>query len=313
MLVPIDMLTLRPNTAKAWILLRELRAPFFTASLVPAAFGIALARWRTGAVDPVLAWLTLLGVLAVHAGANTANDYFDHRSGNDEVNTRYLRPFTGGSRLIQEGLLAPREVLALSLACFLAGGVAAAIIVWIVGWPVLIPAALGIFGGYAYTAPPLKLGYRGWGEPTIALAFGLLPVAGAYYVQTRALDAAVLLAALPLALLVTAILFVNRFPDYLADKLVDKRHWVVRLGPRAARLPYAILMTAWAPALVAGVFVQAIPPASLLALLALFPCAAAIGIVWRHCENEPRLAPASLLTAVSHLLAGLLMILALFL
>lgn len=307
------MRVLRPGADKVWLLFRELRAPFFTASLVPAALGIALAHWRTGTVDLPLAWLTMLGVLAIHAGANTANDYFDHRSGNDEVNTRYIRPFTGGSRLIQEGLLAPREVLVLSLACFLAGMVVAAFIVWRTGWPVILPAALGALCGYAYTAPPLKLGYRGWGEPAIALAFGLLPVAGAYYVQTRNLDASVLLAALPVTLLVTAILFVNQFPDYLADKLVDKRHWVVRLGPRAARLPYAMLMLGWAPALAAGVITGALPPASLFALLALLPCAIALVIVWRHFDDESRLAPASLLTVLSHLLVGLVTVTALFL
>lgn len=307
------MRVLPPGTAKAWLLLRELRAPFFTASLVPAALGIALAHWRTGTVDPTLAWLTVAGVLAIHAGANTANDYFDHQSGNDEVNTRYIRPFTGGSRLIQEGLLAPKEVLVLSLACFLAGLVAAAFVVWRAGWPVLLPAALGALCGYAYTAPPLKLGYRGWGEPAIALAFGLLPVAGAYYVQTRNLDASVLLAALPVTLLVTAILFVNQFPDHLADKLVDKRHWVVRLGPRAARLPYAMLMLGWAPILAAAVAAGALPTASLFALLTLLPCTIALVIVWRNYDNEPRLAPASALTVLSHLLVGVVMVLALFL
>ncbi len=307
------MRVLRPDADMVRLLIRELRAPFLTASLVPGSLGIALAYWHTGTVDITLAWVTLLGILAVHAGANTANDYFDHRSGNDAANTRFVHPFTGGSRLIQEGQLAPAEVFALSMACFLAGIACTSYLVWRIGWGLLLPAAVGILGGYAYTAPPLKLGYRGWGEPTIALLFGILPVTGAYYVQTRILDTSVILASLPLSLLVTAILFVNQFPDYVADKAVGKRNWVVRLGPRTARIPYAVLMLGWAPLLAWGVIRNAIPASSLTALVSLVPSALALGIVWRYYEKESRLAPASVLTIISHSLTGLILTLCLFL
>jgi 1,4-dihydroxy-2-naphthoate octaprenyltransferase len=290
---------------------RELRAPFFTASLVPVALGIAMAYRLSGVVDIPLALITFLGVVAIHAGANTANDYFDHRSGNDEANTRYLRPFTGGSRLIQQGKLAPGHVLFLSMLCFLIGGISGLYLAWRIGWPVLVLSAAGMIGGYAYTAPPLKLGYRGWGELLIAITFGMLPTVGAYYVQARSLALPVFIAALPITFLITAILYVNQFPDYEADKAVAKRNWVVRLGPKPARLPYIALMLLWAPALILAVIRDIIPSSTLISLIMLIPCAIAIRILWNHSDNVQRLAPASALTALSHLGVGLLMTLAL--
>ncbi|MBN1556614.1 MAG: hypothetical protein JW951_00550, partial [Lentisphaerae bacterium] len=88
-----------------------MRAEFLPASGIAVLVGTALARYETGAADWGAAGLLLAAVLLIHAGGNTANDYFDHRSGNDAANTRFVRPFTGGSRMIQRGLLAPREVL----------------------------------------------------------------------------------------------------------------------------------------------------------------------------------------------------------
>lgn len=53
---------------------------------------------------------------------------------------------------------------------------------------------------------------------------------GAYFVQTGMLNAEPLLASFPVSLLITAILYINEFPDYLADKTVGRRTLVVRLG-----------------------------------------------------------------------------------
>jgi 1,4-dihydroxy-2-naphthoate octaprenyltransferase len=286
-------------------LLEELRAPFFMASAVPVLLGAALAHGHTGHLDWPLFLLTLAGVVLIHAGANTANDYYDHLSGNDAANTRYVRPFTGGSRLIQNGQLAPAHVLALSLCCFASGGLIGLYLMWQAGWGVALLGAAGIAGGFFYTAPPFKFGYRGWGEIIVALNFGVLPVAGAYYVQTHALPSALLLAALPIALLVTAILFINQFPDYEADRAVGKRNWVVRLGPARARPVYAALMLLWPLPIVAGVGLGLLPWTTLFALVGLPPAFAAIRIVWRHAEDPMRMVRANALTILIHLGVGL--------
>jgi 1,4-dihydroxy-2-naphthoate octaprenyltransferase len=291
--------------AQTKLLLQELRAPFFTASAVPVLLGAALAYWHTTHLDWPLFLLTLAGVVLFHAGANTANDYYDHLSGNDAANTRFIRPFSGGSRLIQTGLLAPGMVLALSLSCFAAGGLIGLYLAWRAGGLVLVLGAIGGLAGFFYTAPPLKLGYRGWGELVVAITFGVMPVAGAYYVQTSTLPPRVLAASLPIALLVTAILFINQFPDYEADRAVAKRNWVVRLGPTRARPIYAVLMMLWPLLIAAGVGWRVLPWTTLFALVGILPALAAIRIVWRYAEDPVRMVRANALTILIHLGVGL--------
>ena len=85
------------TVAKIIIWLRELRAPFFTASIIPVLVGTALAYATAGIFQPLLFILALLAIVSLHAGANMANDYFDHLSRNDWIN-RNVTPF---SRLVQ--------------------------------------------------------------------------------------------------------------------------------------------------------------------------------------------------------------------
>ena len=227
--------------------LAELRAPFLLASVIPVGLGAALARAHTGRWDwPLFLW-TLAGVACLHAGANVANDYYDHRSGNDEANTDFVRPFTGGSRLIQNGSLTPREVAGLAVACLLAGGLIGLYLTWQAGLAVLALGLIGLAGGVSYSAPPVNLAARGLGELAVALNFGILPVAGSYYVQARRFDAAVIGWALPLACLIVAVLWINQFQDYRADLQVGKRHGVVlRLSGRVEQRDAARRAWLWA-------------------------------------------------------------------
>ncbi len=294
------------NWTQPKLLIQELRAPFFTASAVPVLLGAALAYARTGHLDGLLFWLTLAGVMLLHAGANTANDYFDHLSGNDAANTRFIRPFSGGSRLIQKGLLPPFHVLALSLSCLAAGSLIGLYLAWRAGGLVLALGTIGGLAGFFYTAPPFKLGYRGWGELVIGLTFGLLPVAGTYYVQTSTLPPGILAASVPVALLVTAILFVNQFPDYEADRAVGKWNWVVRLGPAGARPLYAVLMLLWPLALAVDIGLRLLPLSTAWAFIGLVPGLIAIRIVWQHADEPARVVRAGALTIVIHLGVGLM-------
>ena len=96
--------------SKLTLWLKELRAPFFTASALPVIVGTAIAYSQTAQFNVILFILALFATVALHAGANIANDYFDHISGNDWLNDNKT-PFSGGSRLIQQNLLTPGEVI----------------------------------------------------------------------------------------------------------------------------------------------------------------------------------------------------------
>lgn len=285
--------------------LRAARAPFFTGSFAPIAVGTALAFSEGHHIDWLRAILALVALTALHACANLANDYYDHLTGNDAANATYATPFTGGSRVIQVGLVQPWEML---LAALMAMGLGAAIglyLVWATGWPVLVLGVVGGLTGFFYTAPPVRLGYRGVGELFIFLDFGLLPVLGAYYVQTHQFTVQAALASLPTALLISAVLWVNQFQDMAADAAVGKRHGVVRLGRRlSAHVHVGLLATSQ---LVAPLTALAglLPPWSLLALAGVPLALKASAVVLRSYDDLPNLTPANAATIGCHLVTSL--------
>ena len=289
------------------IWLKELRAEFLTASIVPVLLGGALARYDTGSLDQLTFALTLAGAAFLHIGANVANDYFDHVSGNDPLNTRFVRPFTGGSRLIQEGLITPGAVLVTSI-IFIIAAVIVGIVLTLMKGPVIIVLGLaGIISGFFYTAPPIRFAYRGIGELIVGINFGLLIVIGTYFVQTGTVTAAAVVASLPLTLLVAAIIIINEFQDSNADARVGKRTLVVRLGTRKSSVLFAAVVLGAFACLIAGVFVRLLPPHTLIALVSILFAFKAITTARRHHNATTALIPANAMTIITHLLTGLLM------
>jgi len=226
----------KPSKLALW--LKELRAPFFTASALPVIIGTALAYSAHNSFDLTLFILAVSATVAIHAGANITNDYFDHISGNDRLNDNKT-PFSGGSRMIQNNLLSPKEILIGSW-MFLTTGAALGIVIVITTKSlfVLLLGIIGIIGGYSYTAPPLKLGYRTAGEITIGFLFGILPVYGSYYIQTGIIDFVPFFPALIVAVLIFLVIFANEFPDFEADKAVSKKTFVVSFGIKKSAFLY---------------------------------------------------------------------------
>jgi len=219
------------------------RVKFCTASTAPVLVGTALAYAYANSFSWRLFAVVWLAMTALHIGANLANDYFDHLSGNDDVN-RVPTPFSGGSRTIQDGRMSARSVLLFSIASLAAGAALGIILVCQTGSVFILGLGIaGLLGGWFYTAPPLKLGYRCAGEISIALLFGLLPVFGAYYVQSGSLDGVIILPACIPSVLIFLIILINEFPDSQADAAVNKNTLVVALGrPRALRIYRAALV-----------------------------------------------------------------------
>lgn len=300
-----------PNPLQRYFL--ATRPPFLAASAVPVLIGVALARYSGIHIDTVLALLTLLGAVVIHAGVNVLNDYYDALNGTDDLNHERLFPFTGGSRFIQNGVLTKRETARFGFA-LLGGG--ALLGLWLLlhsGSGLLAIGLLGLFIGWAYSAPPFALNSRGLGEVSIALGFGLLIINGADYVQRHEFAALPLLASLPYALLATALLYINQFPDRTADATAGKRHWVVRLGVARARWGYLLLVATAYAALLGLVLAQRLPPWSLLGLLPLPLSVLATRTLLRHAQETPLLVPAIVQTIRALLLHGVLLALGLWL
>lgn len=268
-----------------------LRPPFLLVSLGSCLIGLATAAASGVPIDATKAIVTLVFAMVAQGGANVLNDYHDSVSGNDAANTERVFPFTGGSRLIQNGVLSEKQMLAYGTLLFGATMAAGLWLMAVSGPDLFFVGAAGVFIGWAYSAPPFKLNSRGWGEACIWVAWMLI-AAGADYVQRGHLSALPWIASAGYALLVTNVLFINQFPDRRADEAVGKRHWVVRLGPdRAARL-YAILGVAANGCLVAAVLARVLPYTALAALLAVPLTVRAAVVLQRHRHEVSRLAPA---------------------
>ncbi|UCH34702.1 MAG: 1,4-dihydroxy-2-naphthoate octaprenyltransferase [Armatimonadota bacterium] len=284
------------------------RAPFFTGSALPVGLGAAAVWYQSGEFRLGLFVLTLVGAVLVHAGANIANDYYDHLSGADDINPDFHTPLFGGSRLIQDGLMTPRATLMAALACLSIAAVIGIVLTWLRGWPILALGLVGVLSGFFYTAPPLKLSYRGWGELAVALDFGVLMVAGTQYVQVRAVTAVGLAASVPVALLILLVLYVNQFPDAPADGQAGKRHLVVRWGTRRARLGVPVLYAATYASILAAIAAGLAPGWCLVALLTAPLGAGASAVVWQYHSQPKRLVPASAMTIAAHALTSVLLI-----
>lgn len=288
------------------------RPAFLAVSLFACLIGLAGAHYSGVPVAPLSAAATLVFALVAHAGVNVLNDYYDDLIGTDAINTERIYPFTGGSRFIQNGVLTPRETGVLGAALL---GVVVPAGLWLASRSasgLVAIGAAGLFIGWAYSAPPLKLNSRGLGEACVATGFGLIAV-GADYVQRAEFSLFPVVAVLPYALLVTNVLYINQFPDLKADAATGKHHWVVRLGARRARWGYlalAVLAYGW---LAGAVLVQALPPLALAGLGAAVPSMRAALLLLRHAHQPQQLASAIRTTIAAAILHGAALSLALLL
>jgi 1,4-dihydroxy-2-naphthoate octaprenyltransferase len=288
-----------------WI--AKTRAPFFTATVVPILLGTLIAWARTGIFYPGYFALTLIGGICLQAGVNMTNDYFDHTWGSDEVNLEFVSPFTGGSRLIQMGIVSPKTMLWQGLAFLFCGCLAGLFLVFTRGTTVLWLGLFGVLTGFFYTAPPFRLVATGIGELFIGLDFGVLMVLGAYYTQATKLSLEAAVASLPVALLISAVLYINEFQDVTADQAVGKNQLVVRLGRRSAAIGYGLLMGLVYASLILGVVLAGVSPFALLGLLTVRLAWQGYRIARANYDDPVALAPANAATIKNHLLTGLLM------
>ena len=255
----------KPSIGAFWRFFKVVRFPFLIATVIPVAVGGGVALYH-GTFDMVLFLLTFLGLALIHMGVNVANDYFDTLLGADPANRRPT-VFSGGSRSIQYGLITESGARALYIALF---GSGTAICIYLALTRGLVPilglTALGLFLGYFYTAPPIKLSYRGLGELASWTCFGPVIVMMTYFVQRQAFTVDALIASIPTGILIMLITYVKEIPDVEFDAIAGKRHLVTRFTREqalfflAASLAAVYVIIALIPVLRLG------PPTVLIAL-----------------------------------------------
>lgn len=287
------------------------RPAFLLATLAACLLGFASAKSSGITLKPLLASITLLLALLVHAAVNVLNDYFDAVNGTDDLNGERVYPFTGGSRFIQNGILTRKQTAQFGyalLSCAMLGGL------WLVlnvGFGLLPIGSIGVLVGWAYSATPLKLNSRGLGEISVLVGF-LGIIIGADFVERGVFSWQPVVIGLPYALLVTNLLFINQFPDCKADILAGKEHWVARLPLAKAASIYpviAALACAWLAVMVMG---NILPKMALLALLPILFSLRAANILRQYFVLPAKLRPAIQLTLVAMFSHALILTLVLF-
>ena len=290
----------RPRPFAIWI--QAIRAPSLSAAAIPVLLGASIAA-RDRFFAPGRLVLALVGAMAIQAGTNLINDYYDYRSGADSSES------LGPSMVIQRGLLAPEQVWRGGIIAFAIGALLGLLLVYLCGWPILAIGIPSIAAGYFYTARPIALAYVALGELTVFLFMGPVIVVGTYYVMALRFTWGAVLASVPLGFLVAGILHANNIRDIENDRLHGKRTLATILGRTGANFELAAFdVLAYATSLFAMI-VGAIPWTGLLALVSVPRAISQLQIVMR--ETEPKQLNVALFRSVQlHMEYGLLMIVA---
>jgi 1,4-dihydroxy-2-naphthoate octaprenyltransferase len=283
------------------------RPGFLAASLIPVLVGTAAVHYIGGEVDLFKVLLSLLAIGLVHAGVNVLNDYYDELNGTDRLNTARVFPFTGGSRFIQNDVLSANQTVWFGVGLLGTAIILGLVLTLLSGGALLGIGVLGVLIGWGYSAPPLRLNSRGWGEVAIAIGFGVLIPLGAWYVQISTLSTYPVFISVSLAALLTNILIMNQFPDYAADKQAGKHHWVVRLGLDKAPHLYGAMVVLAALSVMSNVLLGLLPPLAWLTLIPLGMSLKAYIDLREYAKTPQYLIPAIKLTIGSMVLHGLLL------
>ncbi len=242
-----------------WLAIRPKTLPAAASGVV---MGCALA-WISHSFQILPALAALCVALLLQMGSNVANDVYDFERGADTSEGH------GPFRVTQAGLMDPVQMkrgmwIIFSFAAFIGFYLA-----YLHGWLVIVLGAAAIASAIAYTGGPFPLGYYGLGDLFVFIFFGLMCVAGTYYVQTGTVSVAAWWMSVPIGLMVTDILVVNNLRDLEHDRVAHKRTLAVLIGERWTRIQYVVLMTISFLLLPVLIWSGVLPAYTLLAWLSL--------------------------------------------
>ena len=219
---------------KWWISSR----PFsFPASTMPVIFGTALAYVYGDIEFNLLNFiLAFLGMVILHSGANILSDIFDYEKGLD----KFPAPTSGG---VVRGIISIREAWIGSVSMLIAGAAIGLYLTWVSGIWLLAIGILGLLIGTFYTSHTvINMKYHGLGDLAVFLNFGILGSLGAYYVQSGALSWVPVIWAVPMSMLVIAILHANNWRDIQSDKAGKIFTVAALLGDKSSLRYYGVLI-----------------------------------------------------------------------
>ncbi len=291
---------------------KAFRFHFTSASFMPGILGGMIAWTADGKFHSGYFLLVMLGLILNHMALNMTDDYYDFRHLVDVFATDGKNPYTGGSGLLSSGLIQPQRMRQVFVTFYLIA-IGIGVFLGVMRGPfILLLLAVGFFCAYFYTAPPIRFGYRGFGELAQLLCFGPGIGIGAYFVQTQRISWEAFWGTLPFGIMLFAMITINEIPDYFEDRRGGKLNLVARFGRETGVwLFIASVLSAYAVILV-GVILGRIPILGLISLLT-FPIAyKTISILKAYYQEPMKMAPANLGMICTHNFTAILLALAYF-
>ncbi len=218
-----------------WILAARPRT--LGAAVIPVAAGTALA-FAAGHFDALITALIASCAILIQIATNYFNDALDHAKGADTAER------LGPVRVTAARLLPARRVMAGGFACLVLAALLSVPLLVAGGWVILSIGAASLLCAYLYTGGPFPLAYLGLGEIFVTLFFGVIAVAGTFYLSAGGFSSAALLAGLQIGLHASVLLAVNNLRDLAGDRVAGKRTLAVRFGLGFARRENAALVLA---------------------------------------------------------------------
>jgi 1,4-dihydroxy-2-naphthoate octaprenyltransferase len=210
-------------TLTEWI--QAARPKTLSAAVTPVLMAHFLVdSYSSTHVSILLSLLALSSAVLIQIGTNFFNDVIDFQSGADSSERK------GPHRLLLQGKVSETKLRAAAQACFLLALILGIPLVLKGGLIILAIGITSIIIGYSYSAPPLKLAYRGIAEPFVVIFFGIIATIGIELVHTKTFTVLGLLSGLQLGLLATVLMVINNIRDYEQDRKSGKKTSVARFG-----------------------------------------------------------------------------------
>jgi|TARA_B100000809_G_scaffold245147_1_gene271799 1,4-dihydroxy-2-naphthoate octaprenyltransferase len=246
----------------AWF--RVIRIRFLLASVIAVSVGLAITWWHSSNVTVFDAILTMAGVLALHASVDLFNDYWDFKRGIDTTTKR--TKMSGGSGVLPEGLLKPRQVYAGGIIFLVIGTIIGVYFVITDGIIIGIILAFAVVSIYFYSTKIVN-----WGLAEVFVSIkGTLIVIGTYFIQTSQINESVILGGIVVGVLSSLVLFITSFPDHDADKAKGRKTLVIGIGKKRASIIIWVFPTIVYGITISTVIAQIFPVACLI-IIVTFP------------------------------------------
>jgi len=223
---------------------KMVRAAFLSSIISPLLAGTLLSGYITGHIQIINSIFVLLLGICLHIATNVYNDIYDTLQGTDKMNIN-RNAFSGGSGVLQEYPQLLPVMFRLARMGLVFALLTTVVLTFLIDrslrlhlWFLFL---LSVFFSKYYTAAPVKLSYRGWGEISVWLAFGPMAILVAAVSQNVGFHEIIITAMPATGISTLSILLIGQMIDLNADKATGKLGIAARSGNKFTSYLYLVV------------------------------------------------------------------------